>query len=334
MKNIFCLLTFLLIYISRSFSQDFHLAQFDTNPLYLNPALTGERVTDAKGVFVGVNYRDQSGGYTNKPGSFKTAAICLDVPLTDRLSIGQLVSNNKTVDGSFNTLNFLVSGSYKIIGSHHQNDRQNLSFGLQAGFLNTSVNTTSFLYASQYSPNSTTGFDNNLASGEKFQQLSFYKLDCNFGIYYRFKSLSERLTLMSGLSFYHIEKQSVSNTIESTLTTLRSNFHASAIYKLTDKFSLMPQFLYMNQARASEYNMGLLLHYKMNQHYEPIIGLSFIDKKDLVLQAGLKFEKNTIRFSYSSAVGYLKNFINNGLEFSIIHTSNKHVHDTPVVKQF
>ena len=324
MKNKICFLIIILCSAANSFSQDFHLSQFDANPLYLNPALTGERLTVHKGVLFTANYRDQSATYTKNSGSFNSIAVGVDVPLHKRLSIGQFIGNNRSVDGAFNSFNMLLSGSYKIISSGDDNDRQNLSVGLQAGFLNNSINAQSFTYASQYSPTSTSGFDNTLPTGESYSQLSYYKLDYNFGLYYRTKLKNNKLVVMSGLSIYHIGKKDETNLATQSVG-MRTNFHASAIYSVNSKIKVTPLFLYMHQYNTDEFNMGVLLNSVLNQNYEPIIGVNWVHKKALVLQAGLRVKGTTVRMSYSAPISYLRSYNTQAIEFSLIHISNKHV---------
>jgi|GEM_PF-4138254 len=305
-----------------SLSQDFHLSQFDANPLYLNPALTGERISNHKGVLFTANYRDQSAQYSNTSGSFNTIAVGVDVPMTERLSIGQFIGNNRSVGGAFNSFNLLLSGSYKIISEKADNNKHNLAVGLQAGLLNNSINTESFTYASQYSPTSATGFDNSIATGESFSQLSYFKLDYNFGIYYRAKLMNNRMVAMSGLSIYHIGRPDPTNLLSNSVA-MRTNFHASAIYTVNDKIKLTPQFLFMNQYKSNEFNMGALLNYKLKENYEPIVGLSWIHKKALVFQVGMKVKSTTLRASYCVSTSYLRAYSNRGLEFSMIHISDR-----------
>lgn len=317
----------ILFSISNSLGQDFHLSQFDSNPLFLNPALTGERIGNQKGVLFSANYRDQSASYSNSNGSFNTIAVGIDVPMNTRLSIGQFIGNNRSVDGAFNSFNLLLSGSYKLIASKDDNGRQNLSVGMQAGLLNNSINTQSFTYATQYSPTSLTGFDNTISSGEAYSQLSYYKFDYNFGIYYRIKSKNDKLIITSGLSIYHIGKKDETNLLTSSIG-MRTNFHASVIYSMNSKIKVTPQVLYMNQYKTDEFNMGALLNYSIKENYEPIVGLNWVNKKALVFQAGMKVNGTTLRMSYAAPLSYLRSYSNQAVEFSLIHVSNKKIQNS------
>ncbi len=321
MKHIFSLIT-LIIGLS-TFAQDARYYQYDLNTLYLNPALTGERIYAFKGVQLNTNNGIHSTNGTRGSGNI-VSSIGVDMPFTNRIAIGQFLGNNKSESGSFNTFNFLLSGAYKIINPANNNDKTCLSIGLQFGVLNTSMNTQNFTYASQYSPTSTTGFDNSFASGENFTRQSFYSFDNNVGIYYRTNFIKEKFMLATGLSFYHLgSNNNKSNTLDKG-ADLRSNFHINLICHVGKLITLTPKFLYMNQSNVNEYNAGLLINFKVTKHAEPIIGVNWILQKALVAQLGLKFNENNIfRVSYSTATGNYITSGSRGMEFSYIHISNR-----------
>ncbi len=322
MKNKICLVASILFNLSISIAQDYHLTQFDANPLFLNPALTGERLNSQNGVRFSSIYRDQTDRYSKTSASYNTMTVGIDSPVSNRLSIGQFIGNNRSADGGFNSFNLLLSGSYKLISSKDDNNRQNLSIGLQGGLLNNSVNTQKFTYASQYSSTSITGFDNTLSSGEAYTQYSYTKFDCNFGVYYRVKFKNNKSIFTSGFSFYHIGENNDINNPNNTIG-LRKNLHASLIYNINSKVKFTPQFLYMDQYKSSEFNYGFLLNYKLKEAHESIIGLNFINKNTVVFQFGIIVKGTTARASYSMPVNFSRNFSNKGIEFSLIHFFKK-----------
>ena len=321
------LYTFLItvFLVKLNFSQDFHYAQFDANPGYLNPALTGERMSDYKGLQVNVNYRDQMAKYTRFPGSYRSISSGLDAPISPKFSIGEFISNNNSSNGYFNTLNFLLAGAYKIINVTDENERQqNFSVGLQMGFLNKSIRPQNHTYDSQYSGNSSDGFDRGISSGETFAKESYFKFDLNFGVYYRTTFKDKRLSLFGGFSIYHINKPNESFLGVYAPTPLRFNLHGGCKYKINEELSVMPQILYMNQAKANELNMGALLFYKIKDtQFEPIIGLNWRNKNAIIFQLGLGYQGTSFRMSYCLVTNYLKDFKNKGLEFSLINTFSK-----------
>lgn len=305
-----------------SLAQDARYYQYDLNTLYLNPALTGERIYASKGVQLNTNNGYRSSNASRESGNI-ISSLGVDMPLTNRFAIGQFLGNNRSESGAFNTFNFLLSGAYKIINPANNEDKRCLSIGMQIGVLNTSMNTQNFTYASQYNPNSASGFDNSFASGENYTRQSLYALDNNLGIYYRTKFGKKKTLLATGLSFYHVGTINKANTIDHT-TDLRSNFHINLIYPIGEFLTITPKFLYMNQSNAKEYNTGLLINFKVNKHIEPIVGVNWIYQKALVAQIGLKFnENNIIRVSYATSIGDYVASGSRGMEFSYVHISNR-----------
>lgn len=305
-----------------SFSQDYHYAQFDANPGYLNPALTGERISEYKGIMVNFNYRDQMARYTNSPGSYRSFASGLDAILNSRFSIGEFINNNNSSDGTFNTLNFLLAGSYKLINVVKENERQqNLSVGLQMGFLNKSIHPQNSTYDTQYTGTSLNGFDRNISSGETFVKESYFKFDMNFGVYYRTTLINKRLSLFGGAAIYHLTKPNESFIGQYSSTPLKFNLHGGSKYKINEELSMMAQILYMNQAKANELNLGMLLFYKIKDtSFEPIIGLNWRNKNAIIFQLGLGYKEVSFRASYCLVTNYLKDYRNKGIEFSLIYT--------------
>ncbi len=305
-----------------SLAQDARYYQYDLNVLYLNPALTGERVSASKGVQLNANNGFRSSNASRESGNI-VSSIGVDMPLTNRFSIGQFIGNNRSESGAFNTFNFLLSGAYKIINPANNDDKSCLSIGMQIGVLNTSMNTQNFTYATQYNPNSATGFDNSFASGENYTRQSLYALDNNFGMYYRTSFGKKKSILTTGLSFYHLGTLNKAKTIDHT-TDLRTNFHINLIYPIGNILTITPKFFYMNQSNAKEYNTGLLINFKVNKHLEPIIGLNWVYQKALVAQIGLKMNENNIfRVSYANSIGDYAATGSRGMEFSYVHISNR-----------
>ena len=312
-----------LILSNKSIAQDYHLSQFDANPLNLNPALTGERLTENKGLQINFNYRNQTSNFTNGSSSYKTFAEGIDFPVSKKFSIGQYFTNNKSVNNTFNVTNIMISSSYKIISNTSNDDKQNLSVGLQVGVINKNYSPQNFTYGNQYSANSESGFDRDLPSGENINIVSNNQLRANFGVYYRTKLNADKITVYSGFSVNNIAKSKEIVGGNKIPMTIRYNLNFGGMYKVDEKISLFPNILYMNQNKAHELNIGVLMQYKMNTIQTPIVGLSWRNKNAVIVHVGLKIKGNTFRASYCFINSYLAEFRNRGLEFSIVHTSLK-----------
>lgn len=311
--------------LNLSLAQDSHFSQFDANPFYINPALTGERLHDYKGIQFNASYRDQIAKYTKSPSSYKNIAIGVDEPINSKFSLGQFIYNNKSATGSFNTTGFMLGGAYKLVDQTADAEgNQNLSVGVQMGVFNKSIHPDNFTYDAQYSTSAEDGFDRSIPSGETFTRESYYNFNLNFGIYYRTTTKNKKLSAFGGFALYNITQPSKSFIGSYSALPLRFNLHAGALYIVTKQLSVMPQALYMNQGKARELNMGMLMFYKIEGTlYEPIYGLSIRNKDAVIFQLGLKYKGITFRASYDVITNYTKVYRNKGFEFSLVYTLKK-----------
>ncbi len=313
----------ILLFAGTISAQDIHLSQYDANPLYLNPALTGLRLDENWDYRFNLNYREQRSNYLGRAN--KIIASGFDMPLNNKFSVGEFLVNHKTVNASLNTFNLMLSGAYKITHIDREgNDRHNISVGLQVGFLQRSFNHEDFTYDSQYSGSAAGGFDNNLPSGENFTQQSFFNFDVNMGVYYRYVNKYKKYSPFGGFSIYHLSQPDQSFTNINSTTPMRFNIHGGCSYKINEAYSLLPQVLYMNQGGANELNVGVLGYYKIPcTEYQPMLGVSWRTSSAVIVHLGLKHNAFNFRVSYDVNTYYLKQYGNRGLEFSIVYTPKK-----------
>ena len=323
LKKIFFAGVFLLIRFT-CISQDFHLSQYDANPLYLNPALTGLRENDNWNYRLNTNYRQQWNVFTKR--TFATSAIGLDLPISNKFSLGEFVTNNESAGGLINTLNLMSSVAYNITNKNSGGDIHNLSVGFQLGLLQKSLNPANLVFDSQYSPSDPNVFDQHLPNGENFTQANIFNLDANFGVYYKYTGMEGRFAPFIGFSIYHLTTPNESFTGAISKTPMRFVIHGGSSYSLGKNLSIHPQWLYMSQAKASELNLGILFFYKIKTtDFEPMIGFAMRNDDAVIFQLGLKHKIGIFRISYDITTSYLKQYNNGGggLEFSAIFTGRK-----------
>lgn len=316
MRNTISLLFLLLCIVSNA--QDARFYQYEMNDLFLNPALTGDRLFQNKGIQINSNYHSNSSKNLMN-GDASALGLGMDAPLTNNFSVGQYFGNNRSFDGSFNTFNYFASVSYKIISSNMFDDRHMLAIGMQLGVVNHSLNTKRLYYASQYSPFAETGFDMSMESGEKYAQQSFYKLDNNVGVVYRYKNPEKRYALTSGFAMYHLAKSSNKMNL-GDLNEFRTNVHVQFHYDINDKMGISPHVLYTKQGITSDFNIGSFYQYNIHPDISPMIGLNLITKKASVVQLGLRYLNSLFKVSYAVALKKETRFINNGIELAYVHT--------------
>ena len=320
-KSFFLVVTTLLLTIQLK-SQDFHLSQFEAFPMYINPALTGMRMDGDWNYRINANYKEQ-GTYLGVP--YQTVALGWDIPLDNRFSFGQYIIDNQGANSYFNTLNFMLSGSYHITKPSADNHNQ-LSMGLQLGLMQSNMNSGSFTYDAQYDPLSTTGFNQNIPSGEAFLRTTVQSVDANFGILYKYVPEDKKFVPFLGAALYHIVNPYTSFTGQSSSTPQRISIYGGCYWTMSEDLRLFPKFLFMTQANVTELNIGADLYYTIQKtDYEPFISLNYRNDDAYIFGCGLKRKTYSFKLSYDMNSSYLRTYSlgKGGVEFSFIYTGKK-----------
>lgn len=311
-------------------AQDPHLTQYDAFPVYLNPSLTGNYLGEDADYRVSAVYRTQWRALTSKP--YSTYGVAYDQAIK-RFGVAGYILDDKSGVGNYNTMNVQLSGSYMI--TDPKTSPHLLSTGVQMGIFYKSFNPNSLLFDSQYD-NTTGTLNSNINSGEYFQKTNLVNFDANMGIFYKYRDAQKKYWPYVGLSLFHIN-QPRENFVGTTVSRLpiRWDAQAGCDFMVNEKLKLTPTVLYMNQARASELNMGVLSSYRLtsskNAKYDLLLGLNYRLKDAFIVQMGIKKDNIALRMSYDINGSYLNSYTNGrgGFEMTLIITGKK---GTPVFK--
>ncbi|MGZ4037341.1 MAG: PorP/SprF family type IX secretion system membrane protein, partial [Bacteroidia bacterium] len=145
-------------------SQDFHLSLYDAAPLFLNPAMTG--VVDAT-FRVHAQYRNQWNSVAYKP--YNTALISADMP-KGKWGFGIQMIEMRAGVGNYNVFQGMFSVAYTV--PLDKKKYHHLSFGLQGGITQKSVEYKLYTWDSQYTGSNGGSFDQSTSSQENFKQQS------------------------------------------------------------------------------------------------------------------------------------------------------------------
>lgn len=271
--------------------QDFHLSMYDAAPLYLNPAMTG--VVEGSWRIHG-HYRTQWKAVNFKP--YTTGLLSFDMPYKKWGFGGQLV-NYRAGIGNYNALQGLASVGYTL--SLDRNKNHNLSFGLQAGITQKSVEYQLHTFDNQYTTANGGGFDNALNSGENFGDQSFIVPELNFGMLYYFSKQQSRLNPFIGGSAFNIIQPQESFFGASNDLPLRIYGHTGVRINITETLYIIPKALYMRQQTFSELTFaGDVGWYLKAPETWLIGGLVYRNKDAAVVYLGAKKINYILKFSY------------------------------------
>jgi len=293
-KKISCLLVGLVLSACLD-AQDFHLSQYESAPLYLNPALTGMYVGDKGDFRLSNDYRSQWKSVSNTP--FSTIYLAYDQPYQikkKRIGLGAYLINERAGIGHFNTLSFMTSVAYNITEGSL---KHYLTTGLQLGLFNKSFSPSAYTFDSQYS-NGTGTFNTNLPNEENFSTENITRFDANMGIFYKYIAPEAKIHPFVGFSIYHLNLPKESFTGVGTRLPMRFALNMGCDIQADPSWKLTPSLLYMNQAGATELNLGMQAYYQLKGLFSLTGGLNYRYQDAVILNIGLKQEGHIFRLGY------------------------------------
>jgi type IX secretion system PorP/SprF family membrane protein len=253
------LLSFLLILITISLSkaQDPTFAQFYQFRTYLNPAATGSE----RGLNVAMIYKNQ---WNYVPGGFNTYGIAADVQ-SARASSGFGVTAYRNVEAKTLQTNY-VSASYAYIAKISKNI--NLHIGLNAGFLNKSLDRSRLIFTDELDPEVGVvpgGSSANIV----LRKVNMFDLDAGLLLRFRYDIHKHPVHNSLGFAVHHLTRPDESFQNISTKIPMRFTVTYGAIfpvsrgkYKRNVDFYVSPVFKFDYQEKLQVYNAGMFATFK------------------------------------------------------------------------
>ena len=290
MKKFFTAIVFIFA-LSTGKAQDFHLSMYDAAPIYLNPAMTGlfEGVWRAHG-----HFRTQWKAVNFKP--YVTGLASFDAPYK-KWGFGGQVVNYRAGIGNYNALQAVVSSAYSL--SIDKNKNHNISFGLQAGVTQKSVEHQLHTFNNQYTTSNGGGFDNSIDNGEVFGGQSIFLPEFNAGLLYYHSKSKARVNPFLGVSAFNIIQPKESWFGNDNDLPLRLYVHGGIRLNLLETFYVIPKILYMQQREFTEITLAgdVGVFFKSNEFYL-LGGLTYRNLDAFVFSIGAKKDSYIAKVSY------------------------------------
>jgi len=309
------LLTAAVLFPQVGKSQDFHLSQFRSAPITLNPANTGCFLGDWRTAF---NYRKQ---WTALGAPFENNSLSFDKPLylkKSKLGIGAVVMSDNSSQLDFTSRMFSLSLAYqRFIGNHF------ISIGAQPVYTRQNYARTGLSLPEQY--NMYSGYyDPNIPISETslYNHLSFF--DINFGV--NWKTFYKNHELSAGLSLSHISFPQISFTDNPYTLPTRILMHAEASLELMPFLTLKPSSILIKQQKADELFLGSFANVKLPWNMLDFEYLSlgiffrtalFENFDAFVFVTGLHYGHWDLNFSYDINMSGLSEATNNWGAFEL-----------------
>ncbi len=280
-------------------AQDVFVTQKFNNPLFVNPALTGN---GDKLNRLSLLYRDQ---WRSAAVPYSSSYIAYDRQIlrsnNNLVSGGILFFYDKTGDGALSTFNPSLSVAYT---KFFKQERFALSAGLNLGYLQNTVNPNAFQFDNQFGPN---GYDANISAGETIDKGGFVSLGVGINLKTRIYGRST-IDIGFAVSNPHKPTYSFSSFIGDT-RPVRYSTQLSGELFIVDQISLSPSFHFQGQEKAKEFHTSLLLNYYTKSVKVPIklslgggyrtqdAALTYIGAKIKDIQLGFSYDINTSAFT-------------------------------------
>ena len=321
---------FLLIIISFCFygffseAQDIHFTQYYTSPLNLNPAMTGFFEGAQRFTF---QNRTQ---WQSVTVPFSTVSASYDLPILKRylkhdiFGGGIVIDRDQEGDSKYGTTQINLSLSY--IRSVSKLNNQFVSFGLQAGAAQRSIDYSQLIFDSQWDGLS---FNPALPNDEQFTTRNFFFFDLSAGSYWSIIQHNGN-GFNAGVSLFHINEPNQSLFGNNDVRLARKLLvNGNAQFKITDKIKLFPGILIMQQETYNEINAGSLVKFIESSDEFNYLALScglyyrFGDAFNLI--AGLDYRDFSLGVSYDINSSNLVPASHNrgGLELTLVYITNK-----------
>lgn len=230
------------------YGQDIHWSQFNDNPIFQNPANTGEFNGDTR--FIG-NFRDQ---WRSVSVPFQTFNVCVDRK-SKHFNYGLLMFHDQAGDGKLKTIEAMVtlSKTFKLTAD----SLHILTGGINLGINHRQVNTDAFYFDSQYN-----GYIFNplLPTNETFQ--TDRKTNANIGIGAQYGwNLSSRKYLKIGLSAFNLNRPNQGFYQDVIKRDLRWVWQVKYSQALNARWDILPSLQYSKQGTYDELMLGSSVRY-------------------------------------------------------------------------
>lgn len=271
-------------------AQDIHFSQYYASPLTLNPAQTGLINRDYR---VAAIYRTQN--YTVSPNPYITGSISYDMPILqnklpegDALGLGVVVLYDQAGAGAFQNLTGGLSVAYhKALGV---DKRHMLSLGVQANFVNKSINFSKLVFPDQLDPRMPGTY---LPTGEQFGAQDVSYPDFNTGVLYTGK-INQRSSMYAGFSYFHLtnpEEKFLQSGSANVKINSRYSAYVGGSTELNPNIAIFGSGLYQSQGPAQEILLGAATGFILNPAHREDVG-------NTVLYLGLWYRLNDAIIPY------------------------------------
>lgn len=291
-------ITCLVVTASQLRAQDPEFTQFYANPLYLNPALAGNKICPR----VNINYRVQ---WPNVYGTYATLGLSVDRLVHGvKGGVGLMVMQDRAAQGTLNTTGIGLIYAPMIKPTR----RTSIAFAIQAGWWQKAVNWGKLTFGDMIDAHR--GFVNETNEIPPVDA-SIGNFDLGAGVVF-----TSDYVFVGG-AVHHILEQNESFLGGTSKLPRKYTVHAGGVIPLNksryeDETYISPNILYRQQGDFSQLNLGM--YFKKGQI---VGGLWYRGNDSFIMLLGLEADKFRIGYSYDVTVSKLTNATAGSHEISL-----------------
>jgi type IX secretion system PorP/SprF family membrane protein len=299
-------------------AQTYHLSQFYSTPLLVNPAATG--ATGGPYRFA-ANYRSQwqneGSPYTTFTASGDGHILTKALPEGNVLGLGLTFLNDKALDGAVQTNSLSISTGYHI--ALDPDNLQNIGIGFQGTYNERRIDFSRLQFENQFGNG---GYDPTLPIGEPLDQGKKQYFDMSAGVLYSL-GLEDR-SLFAGVSMYNILKKQESYLTEQFKTPALLSVMAGGDLDIGFNNSLYFSGNYRSQEKNNELTLGMAWGMFLDQtgYTSFRLGMWHRIKDAVIPYVGVTYKGLQVgtSFDYTISSAKTRSQIRNTFEISVVYT--------------
>ncbi|PWA07862.1 PorP/SprF family type IX secretion system membrane protein [Flavobacterium laiguense] len=295
MKKIIFLVCFFLSILKVSAQQDPHFTQYMNNMSAVNPAY----VTATPAILnFGSFYRSQ---WTGIEGAPKTLTLFAHTPINNKIETGLSLISDNIGDGTKKETNFFADFAYIL----QLDEKQNLSFGVKAGFTAISTNFNGF----------------QLNSGDVSTDKAFAENvnetvpNIGIGAYYFTDNYYVGLSTPNLLSAEHIKERKEISSLGTQ--KIHTYFTGGYVFDINEIFKLKPAFMAIFVTGAPV-SVDLTANVLYDEKFELGVAYRFDDSVSLLLNVNVT-PNLRIGYSYDYTISNLSQFDSGSHEIGLLY---------------
>ena len=296
-------------------AQDIHFSQFYMNPVYLNPALTGN--FDGEWRFA-LNQRSQWRSVSRPYNTVGISAENKQGLLLPGLYHGINIFHDAAGDGNYRTIEVSLSTAYQMYLD--KDSVHSITPGINISLNYRSIDFSKLNFDNQYNGYY---FDPSLPQNETFTTSSHAGFNLSVGALYTYHP-EKRKKITLGVGLFNIPqiKQSFYGD-DGIRRDRRFMVHGRGTFKLKEKIDVQPAFFAQFQGKFKEVVFGTNVRYimtdKKGEYIAPYAGIYFRNKDAVNITGGLYYNNWIAGISYDFNVSQLApaSHVRGGLEFAV-----------------